>query len=80
MSSVFCNNAITPETLIENLGPCKFPSPLKKLHFSEELFKTDSDRILADITFAGAMKAAGFSWVETDHHPKKPWIAVTAVK
>lgn len=29
---------------------------------------------------AGAMKAAGFSWVETDHHPKKPWIAVTAVK
>lgn len=57
MSSVFCNNAITPETVIENLGPCKFPSPLKKLHFSEELFKTDSDRILADITFAGAMKA-----------------------
>ena len=29
---------------------------------------------------AGAMKAAGFSRVETDHHPKKPWIAVTAVK
>ena len=27
-----------------------------------------------------ALKAAGFSRVETDHHPKKPWIAVTAVK
>lgn len=28
----------------------------------------------------GALQAAGFSRVETDHHPKKPWIAVTAVK
>lgn len=28
----------------------------------------------------GALQAAGFSRVETDHHPEKPWIAVTAVK
>ncbi len=29
---------------------------------------------------AAAMKAAGLSRVETDYHPKKPWIAVTAKK
>ena len=27
-----------------------------------------------------ALKAAGFSRVETDHHPAKPWIAVLARK
>ncbi len=57
MSIHSCNTSVAPETVIENLGACKFPSPLKKLHFSEELFKTDEDRILADITFSGAMKA-----------------------
>lgn len=29
---------------------------------------------------AEALKAAGFSDVRWEHHPKKPWIAVTAVK
>ena len=27
-----------------------------------------------------ALKAAGFSEVEIDHHPTKPWIAVLARK
>lgn len=53
-----CKLTIAPETLIENLGPCKYPSPLKKLHFSGELFKTDADRVLQDITFAAAEHAA----------------------
>ena len=57
MNPASCNNTVTPETAIENLGPCRFPSPLKKLHFSKELFKTDSDRVLQDISFSGVMKA-----------------------
>lgn len=57
MSSASCNNPVTPETAIENLGPCKFPSPLKKLHFSKELFRTDDDRILADISYSGTTNA-----------------------
>ncbi len=51
-----CNTSPTPETVIANLGACKYPSPLKKQHLSNELFKTDEDRILSDITFSGTMK------------------------
>jgi len=58
MSSAPSNNMVTPETVIENLGQCKFPSPLKTLHFSKELFRTDDDRVLADITSAGAISTA----------------------
>lgn len=58
MSSTRCKLTIAPETLIENLGPCKYPSPLTKLHFSDELFKTDDDRVLKDISFAAAQHAA----------------------
>jgi len=58
MSSAPSNNMVTPETVIENLGQCKFPSPLKTLHFSKELFRTDNDRVLADITSAGAISTA----------------------
>ncbi len=45
------------DTLIENLGECRFPSPFKKNCYTEQLFKTDDDRILFDITYAGTMKA-----------------------
>ena len=46
------------DTKIENLGECIYPSPFKANYYGE-LFKTDSDRILYDITYEGTMKAIG---------------------
>lgn len=45
------------DTKIETLGECKYPSPFKKSNYSGQLFKTDDDRILFDITYAGTMQA-----------------------
>ncbi|MCR5183321.1 MAG: ATP-dependent 6-phosphofructokinase [Opitutales bacterium] len=44
------------DTLIQNLGPCKYDSPLSQ-HYDETLFSTDDDRILYDITYHGTMKS-----------------------
>ena len=40
----------------------------------------DGMRIYTAEQIAGALEAAGFSVVKTDHHPSKPWITVLAKK